>query len=159
MLFRSLFGTLLFHLFYIIDNWDGEVARFKGLSSEWGGWFDVIADMIVHVTLPIGVAIGLIQQRAPSWVMALGYCAAFGIAVDFVVTMWAKARGFGPAVREEIVPPSTWFQANLTNENFSLVVMAFFLLNGRLAFLLLLAVGCQIFWISYLWRERRRLFC
>lgn len=162
----SLAGAGLFQLFYIVDNWDGAVARMKGLSSKWGGWFDILVDGVIQVGFPLALAVGLRREGAPEWVKMLGAAAAAGILFDFAVTGWAKARGFGPGIvgdparggqsasRSNLV---RWIQANLTHENFSLVVLAALILDLKLLFLAATAVGSQWFWLNYLWRERRRL--
>lgn len=163
----GLLAAALFELFYLVDNWDGEVARARGLSSYWGGWFDVGVDLVVQVGLSLGLAVGLLKGGAPSWVMAVGWLAAAGLAFDFIVTLWGKVRGFGPAVYGDPARGTSvssdsrfkrWIRANWTNENFSLLVAAVLLLDRRLPFLLLLALGSQFYWIRFLWRERARLF-
>lgn len=165
--YRSgLWGALLFEIFYLIDNWDGEVARFKGLSSRWGGWFDVVVDTVVQGAFPLALALGLRRIGAPPWVIPLGAVASFGMLMDFGVTLWAKVRGFGPAVYGDPSRGKTvlsdsrlksWIRANLTNENFSLMVVAVLVVNGQWPFLWALAVGSHLFWIGFLWRERQRL--
>ena len=162
----GLLGALLFQAFYWVDSWDGDVARIKGMSSRWGGWLDVFVDMVVQVGLAFALAQGLMKIGAPVWVSDLGWIAAAGLALDFLTTLWAKARGFGPAVfsdlsRGRVVLSDSkvarWWRANLTNENFSFLVVAVLLLNFRLPFLISMAVGSQVFWIRFLWSQRRRL--
>jgi phosphatidylglycerophosphate synthase len=163
----GVWGAFFFQLFYLIDHWDGEVARQKGLSSKGGAWFDVGVDALIQVGLPLALAKGLLRQGAAPWVQTLGWMAAGGVAIDFAITSWAKVKGFGPAVfgdpsRGGGVPGPAglgrFIQINLTHENFSLMVAAVLLFNGREPFLLALAIGSQLFWIIYLWRERNRLF-
>ena len=163
----GLIGAGLFQLFYLMDNWDGEVARHRGLSSRWGGWFDVTVDGVVQTLLPLGCAVGLDRFGTSEWAMLLGWIAAAGIFLDSFVTSWAKARGFGPGIYGD---PSRnkegssrwsiirWIQKNSTNENFSLLVGIALLLDWRLPFLIAMAVGSQLFWVRFLWRERRRLY-
>ena len=162
----GLAGAVLFQLFYLIDNWDGEVARLKGLSSKWGGWFDVAVDGLIQTTLPLAVAVGL-SRGGQGLAPILGAAAAAGILFSFIVTGWAKMRGFGPGIvgdpargrqsgsRSRI---GRWVQANLTHENFSWVVVTALILDLRLLFLAATALGSQWFWISYLARERKRLW-
>lgn len=168
-------GALLFQAFYIVDNWDGEVARAKGLSSRWGGWFDVIVDMVVQVGLVLALAEGLVRSVGcwgrvptdPGWMIrGIGWIAAVGICLDFLVTFWAKARGFGPGVfgdparGRSVLGDSRlvrWVRANLTNENFSLVVVAALAFNLQASFLILMAAGCQLYWMLFLLKEGRRL--
>lgn len=39
-------GVLLLHLTYTFDMLDGQYARYKGLSSKYGKWFDPFIDII-----------------------------------------------------------------------------------------------------------------
>ena len=162
----ELLGALLFQLYYLTDNWDGEVARRKGLCSRWGGWFDVAVDGVVQTALPLAVVAGIPEGGWTAGAWLAGWAACAGIALDFAVTLWAKARGFGPAVPGETsrrkwfardTAGSRWIRVNWTNENFSWVVVLILLLQWRFSFLAATAVGCQIFWIQFVWRERRRL--
>ncbi len=155
-------ATVLFQLFTLTDDWDGEVARLRGQSTRWGGWFDPVVDMVVQVALVLGLAAGVQRAGGPGWAMALGAAAALGIALDFLITLWAKARGFGPTIfgdpsRGVGTGGAGWLKNNLTHENFSLLVVAVLLLGAKLPFLFVLAVGCQVFWIRYFWKERARL--
>ena len=162
----ELWGALLFQLFYLADNWDGEVARAKGLSTRWGGWFDVMVDAVIQIDLPLALAIGLHRAGGPDWVMWLGVAAFLGVGLDFWITLWAKARGFGPAIPGDSgqsgsapagSPVIQWLRTNATQENFSWVVVLALLLRCELALLACMAVGCQWFWIRFLSKERLRL--
>ena len=143
-------GALGFQAFYITDIWDGEIARLRGLSSRWGSWFDLAVDGLVHTALGAALAIGLWRAGGPSWVAPVGAAAAVGLALDFLVTAWTKLSGVGTAVYGD--PSRRGLATNLTNENFSLLVAALLILNLRLPLLVALAVGSQVFWITYLWR-------
>jgi phosphatidylglycerophosphate synthase len=153
---------------------DGEVARAKGMSTRWGGWFDVTVDALIQMMLPLAIAIGMTKVIGWGWPLLLGGPAALGVALDFWITLRAKARGFGPAIpgdpgraRQEFagrgglsgtgLPVLQWFRANATHENFSWVVVAALVFQGQLALLALMAVGCHLFWIQYLRKERLRL--
>jgi len=162
-----LLGAAAFQAFYIVDHWDGEVARLKGLSTRWGGWYDVLVDMVVHVGFPVGLAAGIQRSGVgPSWVVLVGWVAAVGLALDFSATLWTKRLGFGPAVYGdpsrgigvETAPSlGRWVLINLTQENTSLLVVVAVVAGWQLPLLVALAVGSQLFWVSYLWRARARL--
>lgn len=163
----DLLAAFLFQLFYMVDNWDGAVARLKGLSSRWGGWFDMVVDGIVQCALPVALAAGLTADQGFSQAMVWGGIASVGVLLDFVITGWAKVRGFGPSIfgdssigknsRGEGASTRRWIRVNLTNENFSLVMVTAFLLSLKGPFLVLMAIGTQIFWVSFLARQWRRL--
>lgn len=156
-------GAVLFQACYVVDNWDGEVARAKGMSSVWGGWYDVVTDAVIQTMLPLAFAVELHRRGMPAWIMTVGGIAAAGMALGYAVTLWAKQRGFGPAIygdpsRGQVVAGDSGLRrrlrANLTHENFSLLIATVLLVDLRLAFLLAMAVGSQVFWVQFLWRNR-----
>ena len=164
---NGLVAAGLFQFFYLVDNWDGEVARAKGLTSTWGGWFDIGVDALVQISFGLALAIGLQKSGAPSWVMGVGGVTGLGLALDFLVTSWARIKGFGPAIfgdpsRNWPVSSDSglmrWIRTNLTHENFSLLVVVALMLNWRLPLLILMASGCHLYWLQFLWRERHRLW-
>lgn len=156
-------GAALFQAFYIVDNWDGEVARRKNLSSRLGGWLDFITDGVIQVGLPIAFAFGLIRAGSSGWVWVAGVSAAVGVFLDFIATGWAKARGFGPAIFGDSARRGAQsgigyqIRVNLTNENFSWVVLLAMVLNAKLWLLLAMSVGCQAYWIQFVSSEWKRL--
>lgn len=161
----GLLGAVLFQLFYLTDNWDGDLARLRGVSSRLGAWFDLWVDALVQTALPVALAAGLMARGVEPWVSALGWVAAAGMALDFLITFWARIRGFGPAVFSDRAERSggapsrwiRWIRVNGTNENFSLVMAGVLLADGRLPFLIAAAVGSHLYWTQFLWNERHRL--
>lgn len=162
---QGLLGVVLFQLFYLTDNWDGDVARLRGLSTRFGAWFDLSVDALIHTALPLALAAGAMARGSEPWVSAVGWMASTGMALDFCVTLWAKVRGFGPAVHVAPRPPAggegsswkRWIRLNWTNENFSLLMALVILTDLRVPFLLAAAIGSQLYWIQFLWNERHRL--
>ncbi|MBI4226963.1 MAG: NTP transferase domain-containing protein [Candidatus Omnitrophica bacterium] len=153
-------SAVLFQAFYIIDIWDGEIARARGLSSRWGSWWDLIVDGIVHTAYGWALAVGLHRLGGPPWLLGVGAVAAVGLALDFLVTAVTKLQGFGLAVYGDASRRGwatgrlpRWVAVNLTNENFSWLIVACLLLDLRRPLLVALAAGSHLFWIRYLWRS------
>jgi phosphatidylserine synthase len=46
----------------IFDGLDGALARRSGLSSDAGGYLDLLADFVVYALLPLGIASGVFQS-------------------------------------------------------------------------------------------------
>ncbi len=159
----DLTGALLFQAFYIVDNWDGEVARRKNLSSRFGGWFDFLSDGLIQIGLPLSFAWGLSRTGAADWIWIAGVAGALGVFLDFIATGWAKARGFGPAIFGDSLRRGNhsgfryWIGVNMTNENFSWIVLIAMAFNAKWALLLAMSIGCQVYWIRFLSSEWRRL--
>ena len=163
-------GAFLFQLFYMVDNWDGDVARLRGLSSRLGSWLDLSVDAFVHSLLPLALSAGILRWAGEGailvGVLEAGILAAVGVALDFAVTLWAKTRGFGPAVFADPAryfssrsrsPAVRWLACNATQENFSLLVAGVLLLGLHAPFILATAVGSHFYWIYFLYGQRHRL--
>lgn len=63
----ALGGSVLFILCYVLDNCDGEIARLKGLQSNFGMRLDSFADWLVHAAFCVALGIGAQLY----WAMAL----------------------------------------------------------------------------------------
>jgi CDP-L-myo-inositol myo-inositolphosphotransferase len=73
-----LVGGILAQFASIIDGSDGEVARLKYLSSEYGGWFDAVLDRYADAFLLFGLTWYVyIQDNAPL-VLIIGFSAIIG---------------------------------------------------------------------------------
>ncbi|MEE9499061.1 MAG: CDP-alcohol phosphatidyltransferase family protein, partial [Nitrospinaceae bacterium] len=51
-------GGIIFEISLILDSVDGELARAKGLASEWGRIVDGIGDYVSSIAVLIGLMIG-----------------------------------------------------------------------------------------------------
>jgi len=54
----------------VVDGLDGEVARAQGRQSDLGGYYDILADLLVYAFLPLGIAVHFGHQTV--W-FALGF--------------------------------------------------------------------------------------
>ena len=52
-------GALVLQLCYIFDHVDGNIARYKKVSSLTGAYFDFLSDLIVHAIIFAGIAFGV----------------------------------------------------------------------------------------------------
>lgn len=156
-------GALLFQLYYLLDNCDGEIARFKNQQSFLGGWFDITTDAVVHVWLYFWLA-AWIKTFRPELVY-ISLLALIGVLLCHSLGLLARFRGFTIAFN-----PNAWqetpgslnllqqIRLNLDNENFSLVLLAVILCNLKLPFLFTTALGSNFFWIWTLWIHRKKFF-
>jgi phosphatidylglycerophosphate synthase len=81
----------------LLDGLDGEVARSRGTSSDWGGYLDMVSDTVGYAALPLGVALG--RDDAETWATVAILLASF--YVNAVSWAYAAAvlekRGSGAA--------------------------------------------------------------
>lgn len=149
----SLTGALFFQFFYILDNCDGEVARAKGMSSRWGGWFDIGCDAVIHLFLFPAIAWGLYRSGMGKEALFLGELAMYGILITFSIFMLKRFLNkrqdaflyLSPQKRKRIK-----ILEYLKAGDFSLFVLAFALFNLMEGFLWVSAIALQFFWISAL---------
>ena len=73
-------GCAIFHLYSILDGCDGEIARAKFLQTEFGRRLDSACDFLGNMLLAVSLGVGLARQAyaagAPGWVYVLEGCAA-----------------------------------------------------------------------------------
>ena len=62
----------------IIDGCDGEVARLKYLSSEYGGWFDAVLDRYADAFLLFGLTWHVHGHNPSPLVLVVGFLAIIG---------------------------------------------------------------------------------
>jgi CDP-L-myo-inositol myo-inositolphosphotransferase len=72
------FGGIMAQLASIIDGCDGEVARLKYLSSNFGGWFDAVLDRYADAFLLFGLTWHVYSTNLSSLVFVIGFMAIIG---------------------------------------------------------------------------------
>ena len=65
-------GAIGVQVSIIIDCADGEVARYTGVSSQYGAWLDAATDRIKEYALYAGLAFGASQHGLNLWPLAMG---------------------------------------------------------------------------------------
>ena len=81
-------GALLAQLSSIIDGSDGEVARARFMSSNWGGFFDSMLDRLADSAIYIGIGIYLVQDSGSVMTMLV----VFGALAGAPFSMMLKDR-------------------------------------------------------------------
>jgi phosphatidylglycerophosphate synthase len=145
-------GALLFQLSAILDCCDGEVARLKFMESPFGEQLDVALDNVVHVGLYAGMGWAAYQSGWGLVALALGGLAIVGNVAAFAVVQ----RVF--RVREKLdAPRRRRVEAildRLVSRDFSVLILALALFGHVEWFLMLAAVGSNIFWPTLAWQLR-----
>ncbi|MEK6603317.1 MAG: CDP-alcohol phosphatidyltransferase family protein, partial [Nitrospirota bacterium] len=145
-------GALLFQLSAILDCCDGEVARLKFMESPFGEQLDVALDNVVHVGLYAGMGWAAYQSGWGLVALALGGLAIVGNVAAFAVVQ----RVF--RVREKLdAPRRRRVEAildRLVSRDFSVLILALAFLGHVEWFLVLAAVGSNIFWPVLAWQLR-----
>ena len=76
--FALLLGGVLAQFASIIDGCDGEVARLKYQSSDFGGWFDAVLDRYADAFLLFGLTWHLLAVEVNGWILFVGFMAIIG---------------------------------------------------------------------------------
>jgi len=71
-------GGIIAQFASIIDGSDGEVARLKYLSSDYGGWFDEVLDRYADAFLLFGLTWYVYSQDLSSLALGVGFLAIIG---------------------------------------------------------------------------------
>jgi phosphatidylglycerophosphate synthase len=77
----SLIGALLYLLVLVLDDVDGEVARYKNTKSLLGIYLDLIGHNIVKALLFTGMSLGVYWKHPELWVVLLGILASLSLTV------------------------------------------------------------------------------
>ncbi len=76
--FALFLGGVLAQFASIIDGCDGEVARLKYQSSDFGGWFDAVLDRYADAFLLFGLTWHLLAVEVNGWIVFVGFMAIIG---------------------------------------------------------------------------------
>jgi phosphatidylglycerophosphate synthase len=63
-------GGIIFEISLILDSVDGELARAKGMASEWGRIVDGIGDYVSSIAVLIGLMIGFPDSKGALLILA-----------------------------------------------------------------------------------------
>jgi phosphatidylglycerophosphate synthase len=135
----SLYGALLFQLSALFDCVDGDIARAAFKESPLGKWLDIAGDQLVHIAIFGSIALGLREAGSGAPVLLLGFSAAVGVVLSFVVVSIPRHRDRTNAVLQKVIDAST-------NRDFSVVLLVLCLFDRVDIFLWFAAIGVHIFW-------------
>jgi len=84
---RFVLGALFLQIGFILDNSDGEVARWKKQQSESGKFLDLIGHMIVIPFYFFGLGLGLYLQQGNIITLIMGFLAGlFSLKLEKLLT-------------------------------------------------------------------------
>ena len=161
-------GALFLIVSYTLDNCDGEVARIKNMSSDFGAKFDDMADWIVDASFFIALGYGTSQSNSEIFWLWLGIIAASGAFIDYIIDLRYHAKNKkkkDAATREE--QAIQYKQPNnkldwlififhkLSRADFCFIVLILAFFNFTYLLLPFAAIGAQIYWITDLFERAR----
>jgi len=164
----EIIGGLLLVASYTFDNCDGEVARIKKLSSEFGAKLDDMSDWIVDASFFTALGYGTAQISGQQFWFWLGLAAAAGAFIDYVVDIihHAKKNKDPDAIsrEEQATEPKQpedgldwviYIFHKLSRADFCLIVLGLAMFNITWILLPFAAIGAQAYWITDLFERAR----
>ena len=161
-------GGLLLIASYTLDNCDGEIARIKNLSSDWGAQFDDIADWLVDSVFFTSLGYGVFTATNEKLWLWLGLAATAGATLDYIIDLvfhFNAKRDLDTKSREQIAkqvrkPVDTidwiiYIFHKLSRADFCIIVFGLALFDSTWILLPLGAVGAQFYWITDLFQRSR----
>ena len=139
--------TIIAGLFYFIstvfDQCDGEVARHKQMTSDFGKTFDIIVDSIVNATITIGITIAIYKTNGSGLSIIAGLLAMTGIVISLLLTTYFSHENNNNTGTKEMLD-------RLNNKDFFYIIMlASVIFNQMIWFLLIMAIGTNIYWLVH----------
>ena len=149
----QLIGSFIFFLSYILDNCDGEVARYKNLTSSFGEEFDTFVDWIVHAFFFATLGYGTWLETENLIWLWIGLIASAGATINyFLVTFMLKFKDCedqtqGANFDETMTQKIIYIFREIFRSDFCFIVILLTIIDYHWLLLPAAAIGTQIYWI------------
>jgi len=159
---------ILMILCYVLDNCDGEVARAKRQTSEFGRHYDTAVDWLVHGFFFLALGLGWSNALGVAWPAWTGAFAAAGATMNYALGLLLDrldrrdngAPGGaleGPAAHPRGSLEWTLFAfRELFRADFCFLVLLLGVTNTLWLLLPAAALGAQLYWMGQFSRAARR---
>ncbi|MDO8643208.1 MAG: CDP-alcohol phosphatidyltransferase family protein [Candidatus Woesearchaeota archaeon] len=97
----TMIGGILCWFSWVFDCVDGEIARLKGLSSDFGAWFDGALDRLGDIVLFGAITINLYQHSASLIVVIVGLLATVSTTLWRLNALYTKTTLHLPLTEKE----------------------------------------------------------
>lgn len=86
-----LLGVLFLQIARIFDCSDGELARLKGITTEFGWWLDAFLDRLGDVSIYGGLTLGYYRMSEDVWILFFGMLALSNVLLSgFLIALKSK---------------------------------------------------------------------
>jgi len=137
-------GAVLAQFSSILDGCDGEVARLKSQTSEFGGWFDAVLDRYADAFVLLGLTIHVLWEGPTLGAVLAGYFSVSGSLINSYT-----AHKYDSYLRDKLGNRAVTFRLGRDVRIFLIFLGA--LLNRVLATLVVLAVITNLENIRRIW--------
>ena len=134
---------LLYFLSTVFDQCDGEVARLKQMETEFGRKLDIIVDTIANAAVVAGITFALYKTNGSGFVIIIGILAMTGITISLLLATYFSHDSKKDTGTKEMLD-------KLNNKDFFYIIMLLSVIfNQMIWFLLIMAIGTNIYWIVH----------
>ena len=141
-------GAIGFAFSNFLDHADGELARISGQLSEWGHYYDLFCDALIHTLLFVCIGVGLSDSFPRGVSILMGFIAGISVSSIFWFRMKIEDRR-----GKQAVPQLRW--AGFEMEDIMYLVPFVALLEGLQLFLTLAATISPGFAVFFGWQYFR----
>ena len=133
-------GLVLWLLNRLLDGVDGAVSRLDGTQSDFGGYLDLMCDVVVYAAVAISLAVG---GGIETWIAAAIMLAAFYINIP----SWSLISAITEKRRAEATggPTTVNIHRGLFEGTETIVVYSLLILLPGARFTLMLAASAAVF--------------
>ncbi len=149
----QIIGSLILLTSYILDNCDGEVARYKNLTSTFGEKFDTFVDWIVHALFFTALGYGTAQETGNNTWLWIGLVGSMGATINYLIVIFLKSYKNDNGQSQEVKLPITlttriiFIFRETFRSDFCFIVLILVLTNFLWILLPAAAIGAQVYWI------------
>ena len=160
----AFWAALLLIISYIFDNCDGEVARRKKLTSEFGRRFDNFSDWLIHASFFSALGHSWQITTGDPWWAWMGWAAAIGSTTNYLLTLvyeYIDPETLSEQQAGGTLPTGVyeWFLfgfRELARADFCFLVLFLAALEFHWLLLPAASVGAQIYWLTQFHSAARR---
>ncbi|MCP4412064.1 MAG: CDP-alcohol phosphatidyltransferase family protein [Gammaproteobacteria bacterium] len=139
----TIIAGVLYFISTVFDQCDGEVARYKQMESDFGRAFDIVVDSIVNAAIVAGITFALYKSSGSWFIIMIGLLAITGISISILLATYLGNENKKDTGTKEMLD-------KLNNKDFFYVIMlASVTFNQMIWFLLIMAIGTNIYWIVH----------
>jgi phosphatidylglycerophosphate synthase len=146
----------------VLDGCDGEIARLKYQESALGCWIETFGDYSYYLAIFVGLTVGAVRQTRWDGFYWLGGIAVAGTLLSFAILIFLRTRITAGRPEKLYSIAKGRFEAEstlwariiwrvsfvVTRATMPYGIMAFSLVHGLPAIVVLAAFGANVFWIS-----------
>ena len=165
----NILGAILFLVYYILDNCDGEIARYRDLCSNFGKNFDTFVDWIVHSLFFLALGLQSLSNTNQELWLWLGLVCSIGCTINYFCTSFYPTKLNKLSAPFENAPdnqpkqiydiPSNRVQRlififrQLFRADFCIIVLVLSLIDFEWLLLPVAAIGTQVYWILFFFED------